>query len=92
MIFHKYMPRTGEWGVPDIDQMTIVEPGTPAPQVRSCHVGSGRFSFASARWEDMPTQYPIVNALAALPLAAFGPAVRLETSGGTDVSGQRILQ
>jgi hypothetical protein len=92
MMFHKYMPRTGEWGSADIDQMTIVEPGPPAPDLRSCQIGSGRFSFAPARWEDMPTQFPIVNALAALPLLAFGPAVRLELSGGTDVSGQRILR
>ena len=92
MIFHKYIPRTGEWGTAEIDQMTIVEPGPPAPEIRSCEVGSGRFSFSSARWQDMPTQYPIVNALAALPLTDFGPAVRLETSGGTDVSGQRILR
>jgi hypothetical protein len=92
MIFRKYIPRTGEWGTAEIDQMTIVEPGPPAPEVRSCRVGSGRFSFVRARWEDMPTQYPIVNALAALPLRDFGPAVRLETSGGSDVSGQRILR
>ena len=92
MMFRKYIPRTGEWGTSEIDQMTIVEPGPPAPEIRSCRVGSGRFSFASARWEDMPTQYPIVNALAALPLHDFGPAVRLETSGGSDVSEQRILR
>lgn len=92
MIFRKYIPRTGEWGTAEIDQMTVVEPGPPAPDIRSCRVGLARFSFAGARWQDMPTQYPIVNALAALPLRAFGRAVRLETAGGTDVSGQRILR
>jgi len=92
MIFRKYIPRTGEWGTADVDQMTVVEPGPPAPEILSCQMGSGRFAFAPARWEDMPTQYPIVNALAALPLGNFGPAMRLETLGGTDVSGQRILQ
>ena len=91
MMFHKYMPRTGEWGTAEVDQMTIVEPGPPQPEVRSCRIGSGRFAFHRATWEQMPTQYPIVNALAALPLHDFGPAVRLEVAGGTDVSGQRIL-
>jgi hypothetical protein len=91
MMFHKYMPRTGEWGTADVDQMTIVEPGPPTARVLSCETGAGRFAFSPARWEDMPTQYPIVNALAALPLHGFGPAVRTVTSGGTDVSGQRIL-
>jgi len=92
MIFRKYIPRTGEWGKAEVDQMTIVEPSPPAPEIRSCQLGPGRFSFSRARWEDMPTQYPIVNALAALPLHDFGPAVRLETTGGTDVGGQRILR
>ncbi len=92
MMFRKYMPRTGEWGTADIDQMTIVEPGPPAPEVRSCRVGTGRFAFHPARWEQMPTQYLIVNALADLPLHDFGPAIRLDISGGTDVSGQRILR
>lgn len=92
MMFRKYIPRTGEWGTADVDQMTVVEPGPPTAEIRSCQVGSGRFSFVPARWEDMPTQYPIVNALAALPLRDFGPAVRLDTAGGTDVSGQRILR
>ncbi|MBT2135350.1 acetoacetate decarboxylase family protein [Croceibacterium sp. LX-88] len=92
MIFRKYIPRTGEWGRAEIDHMTIVEPGPPVPEIRSCQAGSGRFSFTGARWEDMPTQYPIVNALAALPLHAFGPAVLLDTSGGSDVSEQRTLR
>jgi len=40
----------------------------------------------------MPTQYPIVSALAALPLDEFGPAVLTETAGGGDGSGQRPLR
>ncbi|MGX7894933.1 acetoacetate decarboxylase family protein [Tsuneonella sp. HG222] len=92
MMFHKYMPRTGDWGAADIDQMTIAEPGPPAREVASCRAGMGRFAFRRASWQDMPTQYPIVNALAALPLDDFGPAIRLEVSGGSDVSGQRILR
>ncbi len=63
-----------------------------APQVKAVAVGEGRFEFHRARWEDMPTQYPIVNALADLPLTDFGPATRVETSGGGDASGQRRLR
>jgi hypothetical protein len=33
--------------------------------------GIGRFEFRQARWEDMPTQYTYVNALAELPLLEF---------------------
>ena len=30
--------------------------------------GTGHFEFYRARWEDMPTQFHIVNALADLPI------------------------
>lgn len=89
MMFHKYMPRTGEWGESDIDYFTVTAPDGPAPQVKTVAFGEGHFEFRRARWEDMPTQYPIVNALADLPLTDFGPATLVEASGGGDVSGQR---
>lgn len=92
MMFHKYMPRTGDWGEADVDHFTVTSPDEPAPQIKSASRGNGRFQFHPARWEDMPTQYPIVNALAALPLSNFGPATLVETSGGGDVSGQRRLR
>ena len=31
-------------------------------------LGNGSFKFHRARWEDVPFQYPIINALAALPV------------------------
>ncbi len=37
-------------------------------------VGTGVFHFNPAEWEDMPTQFHVVNTLAALPLLEFGPA------------------
>ena len=92
MMFAKYIPRTGEWGKADVSYATITAPDGPEPVVQSSESGSGSFAFHAARWEDMPTQYPIVNALAALPLEEFGPARLIRTSGGGDGSGQRILR
>jgi hypothetical protein len=92
MMFHKYLPRTGEWGEADIDQCTVTGPDGARPQVKSAMMGQGSFAFHRARWHDMPTQYAIVNALAALPLEASGPASLVETSGGGDASGQRRLR
>jgi hypothetical protein len=89
MFFHKYMPKTGEWGTAEVSCMTATGEEVP-PQVHSTEVGTGSFSFRSARWEDMPTQYPIVNTLAALPLE-FKAAYLVNSSGGGDVSSQRIL-
>ena len=92
MMFHKYLPRTGEWGEADVDYFTVTAPDGPAPQVTSIAQGEGRFEFHGARWEDMPTQYPIVTALAGLPLTGFAPAMLVGTTGGGDVSGQRRLR
>lgn len=92
MMFSKYIPRTGAWGEADVSYATITEPDGPPPRLEASEIGTGRFAFHAARWEDMPTQYPIVSALAALPLDDFGPARLTRTSGGGDGSGQRILR
>lgn len=92
MLFQKYVPRTGEWGAADITYPTAAGRDGPPPELISFQRGSGRFAFHPARWEDMPTQYPIVTALAALPLSDFGSATLLQTSGGGDGSGQRVLK
>ncbi|MEO6151617.1 MAG: acetoacetate decarboxylase family protein [Croceibacterium sp.] len=91
MMFHKYVPRTGEWGKAEIDYFTVTSPDGSEVKVKSATTGDGRFAFHRARWEDMPTQYPIVNALAELPLADFSRAILTETTGGDDASGQRRL-
>lgn len=72
--FHyKYVPRTGLLTEADIEYLTYSPPGesaagyAPLPIV-SQFKGEGRFAFQSALWEDMPFQYPIINALARLPL------------------------
>lgn len=91
MMFRKYVPRTGRPGEADIDYPTVTAPDGPAPEIRSAMRGTGCFAFHTARWEDMPTQYPIVNALASLPLHDFGTATLVETTGGGDGSGQRRL-
>ena len=91
MLFQKYVPRTGDWGTADVSYATATGE-EPAAETISVECGVGRFAFRTARWEDMPTQYPIVNALASLPLGDFGPAMLQRTSGGGDASSQRILK
>jgi hypothetical protein len=91
MFFHKYVPATGEWGTAEVSCITATGVETP-PLLHSFEVGMGRFAFHAARWEDMPTQYPIVSALAALPLIEFTHCYLLKTSGGGDLSSQRILR
>ncbi len=91
MFVHKYIPKTGVWGAEDVSCITVTGAERP-PTLHSIERGSGSFTFYAARWEDMPTQYPIVNRLASLPLFGFDEAVLMRASGGGDVSSQRVVR
>ena len=56
---------------------SVIEPTTyPSENViREAWVGEGRIEWQQLSWEQNPTQYHIVNALAALPVRAWLPAV-----------------
>lgn len=78
--FHyKFIPNTGDQSQADVEYLEYAPPGQMATgygglrQV-SRRTGLGRFRFHPARWEDMPFQYPIINALADLPLSEFHAA------------------
>lgn len=72
--FHyKFIPRTGSLGEADAAYLEYAPPNKLATgygglQVTRRMLGSGSFKFHRARWEDVPFQYPIINALAALPV------------------------
>lgn len=91
MVFEKYVPGTGNQAEYDAHYLTVTAPDGPTPQVRSVETGKGKFAFTEATWEQMPTQYPIVNALSALPLADFTEVTRVISTSGGDGSGQRRL-
>ena len=68
----------------DIDYLEYAPPDAAATgysplRVTRCRRGTGRFAFHRARWEDVPFQYPIINALADLPLLERRHAVLTES-------------
>lgn len=84
-LHYKFIPRTGAQGEADVEYM-VLAPNQPPPggasrrtSVRLLH-GEGHFGFCRARWEQMPTQYHIVSALAALPLLEFRGAAITDIS------------
>ena len=89
---YKYMPRTGEWGTADVAYAVLTPAETPNRRILERHVGSGSLQFHPARWEDMPTQYNIVNGLANLEIREYRGASLMKTVGGKDISDQRILR
>ena len=54
--------------------------------------GEGKVLFHHARWEDLPTQYTIVNTLSQLEIIEPRGASIVKSIGGKDLSDQRILK
>ena len=92
ILHYKYMPRTGEWGKADIAYPVLTPAATPNRKVLERHVGTGSLQFHRARWEDLPTQYFVVNAFAGLPILEYRGASLTRSIGGKDLSDQRILR
>ena len=92
ILHYKYMPRTGEWGTADTAYATLTPAATPNQRIVSMQRGTGEVNFHPARWEDLPTQYMIVNAFQALPVLESRGASVVKTVGGKDLSDQRILR
>jgi hypothetical protein len=72
LLSYKYMPATGKWGTSDVEYATLTPPAWSGKTVRRM-VGAGSAEFTKCAWEDLPTQYNIVNAFAELEqLEALG--------------------
>jgi hypothetical protein len=72
--FHyKFVPRTAALGEADAEYLEYAPRSTASGDMRLVKklTGKGRFRFFEARWEDVPFQYPIINALAALPVKEY---------------------
>jgi len=83
--FHyKYIPKTGALTESDVDYLEYAAPddaatGYAALRMTRFRHGSGSFAFHRTRWEDVPFQYPIINALAELPLLQTRSATLAES-------------
>jgi hypothetical protein len=91
-LHYKYMPRTGEWGTADVAYAVLTPSYSPNRVVKEMWHGEGTVEFHKARWEDLPTQYNIVNAIRDLEIKEYRGASIVKSVGGKDLSDQRILR
>lgn len=92
LLYHKYIPRTGDWGAADARYATLTPPESARGTVVRRWLGRGNIAFHRASFEQLPTLFHVVNALADLtPLEIMGAGVH-ETLGGGDYRDQRILE
>lgn len=92
LLSRKYVPRTGVPGVADADYVTFTPPAPGASRVVAKLTGAGEARFNTVTFEDMPTQFPIVNQLAALPSRRVIEATVLVERGASDLSATRIVR
>jgi hypothetical protein len=92
LLHYKYIPRTGAWGESDAEYVTL----TPTSALQRIEIGAwrgqGTVQFHRATWEDLPTQYTIVNAFHQLEIKEYRGATVVQSVGAKDLSEQRILR
>ena len=95
-LHYKYIPRTGgypeSWGEADVAYAVLPPARSPNRVVTEMWRGEGKVDFHYARWEDLPTQYTIVNTFSQFEVREYRGASIVKTIGGKDLSDQRILK
>ena len=92
MLHYKYVPKTGVWGEADIEYPVITPSTGSNERVLEKWQGTGSMAWRAARWEDLPTFYPVVNAFADLEIGENVSASMVKSIGSKDLSDQRILR
>lgn len=90
-LHYKYIPKTGEWGVPDVAYPVITPVSGGHRKILEEWVGDGSLTWNRAKWEDLPTQFNVINALADLEVLEVLDGTLTRSVGGKDLSDQRIL-
>jgi hypothetical protein len=91
LMHYRVVPRTGSWGVAEVEEVTVHSASPPLTAMRSLQSGTGSFRFIPAGFEQLPTLAHIVDRLAAIPLGDIVDAGQARTASWTDVADIRVL-
>ena len=85
MLSYKYIPRTGDWGVSDVEYVTLSPPSANVTtSVRQA--GTGIVRFHRSTWEQLPTLHHLVNVFAELAVHHVRGGYLVEQRGGSSVA------
>ena len=87
----RYFPSIGRWSEPAICEPVISPLSSASGALETVLFGEGDVSFLETRWEDMPTQYHIVERLRALPVVEPRGAEYRKIKGGSDHFAQESV-
>src|SRR5690625_4708407 len=89
---HKYIPAMCQPDAAEVDFLLVTPVGGPALRVIEHHSAQqAQLSINRARWEDMPTQFQIVNRLAEVPLLEVVQAGIFSAQGGNNLGNQHRI-
>lgn len=91
MLSYKYIPKTGEWGVAEVEYATLSPNATVRMETSMRKAGQGTVAFRRSAWEDLPTLYRIVNAFADLENHGSRGGYLFDQTGGASQSETRRL-
>jgi Acetoacetate decarboxylase (ADC) len=92
VLHHRYLPAIAREGGAAVDEMVLTPAGGMAQRIVSRQAGRGEIMFVRSSWEQMPTMFHIVNALADLPILEYRECSLVSTIGFKDLSDQRVLR
>jgi hypothetical protein len=87
----RYFPRVGDLSNAVVCEPVISPLSSATAIVEETLSGIGKVEFEVTRWEDMPTQFHIVERLRSLPIVTFQSATYQRVRGGTDHMEQTAL-
>jgi hypothetical protein len=92
VLHYKYIPKTGSWGEAEVEYTTFNPSKGNNKKIKETWKGEGSVKFHKATWEDLPTQYNIVNKFCELEVKKFVDATIVKSVGGKDLGDQRIVK
>jgi acetoacetate decarboxylase len=91
VLLHRYLPAIQPDGAPSVDEM-VMSPACNSPmRYRGFWCGAGSVEFVRSTWEQLPTTFHIVNALADLPILEVRSATVAETLGAKDLADTHVV-
>ncbi len=90
-LHYKYIPKTGSWGESEVAYAALTPSSGGRLTVDRVFRARGRHAFRRSTWEQLPTMFHIVNALADLPVVEYRSASIVESHGGKDIGDQKRL-
>ncbi|WP_375503003.1 acetoacetate decarboxylase family protein [uncultured Jatrophihabitans sp.] len=91
LMHYRVLPRTGEWGQLEIEQVTGSSKTASITATRSLRSGNGHFRFIPASFHQLPTLMHIVNTLSEVPLGDVVDAGQARLAGWNDLRETEIL-